>query len=577
MSDERRDESFVKTLFSGVVADQGLFPWPEPSRSEADHVHTLLDGIRKVAKGVDSAAYDRAEALTPAALAPFKDLGLFGLLVPKSHGGLGLSTTGFARVVQELASVDAAVAMTVASHQSPGVMAVLALGGEEQQRSYLPRLAKGELVAAFALTEEGAGSDAANIQTRADAEPGGGYRLDGEKIWVTNGGIADLFTVFARTSSAEDGAKPRITAFLVERGQGVTSGENEPKLGVRALSTTRVSFRDVHVGEGALLGENGRGFKVAMELLTHARLGQAAMCLGSSKKLLRMTVERVSRRKAFGRNLSEFALVKDRVAGMTADLFALECLTYLTTGLVDSGQKDFAVESAICKVFGSEALWRVANEAAQIAAGLGYSGAHPWERLLRDARIHMVNQGTNEVLRCFIALSGMQGPGRDLEEVGKSMREPIKGFGLLSDIALRRAKSALFPERRERLSKANPLLARESVLFEDYVGHLARSVDKVLRRHGKNISEMQFTQKRVADIAIDLYALAACISRTSRAIDRRGEEGARRELDLTSVFASAAERRLAENVAAFDKNDDELRKAVASKTCSDGGYPLDVI
>jgi acyl-CoA dehydrogenase family protein 9 len=573
-------ESFAKGLFSGVVAEQAIFPWPEPSRGEADHVHALLDGIRKAAKSVHSSALDQAEAIAPETLAPFKELGLFGLLVPKEYGGLGLGTTGYARVVQELATVDAALAMTIASHQSPGVMAVLALGSDEQRRAYLTRLARGELVAAFALTEEGAGSDAAGIQTRADLVPvteGDGYRLRGEKIWVTNGGLADLFTVFARTSSAEDGAKPRITAFLVERGPGVTSGASEPKLGVRALSTTRVFFDGARVPGSAVLGEIGRGFKVAMELLTHARLGQAAMCLGSSKKLLKMTVDRVSARKAFGRSLSGFALVKDRVAGMTADLFALESLTYLTTGLVDAGRADFAIESAICKVFGSEALWRIANEAQQIAAGLGYSRAHPWERLLRDARIHMVNQGTNEVLRCFIALSGMEGAGRELEEVGRSLREPIKGFGLLSDKALKRARSALFPERRERLSKASPVLARESVLFEEYVGHLARSVDTVLRRHGKNISEMQFTQKRVADIAIDLYALAACISRTTRAIERRGEEGARRELDLTSVFASAAEKRLIENVAAFEKNDDELRKSVAAKTCADGGYPLDVI
>lgn len=577
MTDDRRDESFAKNLFAGTVAEQVVFPWPEPSRGEADHVHALVDGIRKAAgKVVDSEAFDRAEELPAASLEPFKELGLFGALVPKAHGGLGLTTSGWARVVQELAGVDSALAMTVMSHGSPGAMAVLALATDELKAAYLPRLARGEMVAAFALTEEAAGSDAASIATRADAL-GDGYVLRGEKIWVTNGGIADLFTVFARTSSAEDGAKPRITAFLVPRGEGVTSGPNEPKLGVRALSTTRVTFEGVHVPASAMLGETGRGFKVAMELLTHARMGLAATCLGAGKRLLKKTVDRVTSRKAFGRSLSEFALVKDRIAGMTAEVFAMESVLYLTTGLVDARRTDFAVESAICKVFASEALWHLANEAQQIAAGLGYSRKDAWERLLRDARLPMVNQGTNEVLRCFVALSGMQEPGRGLEEVGKSMREPIKGFGLLSDIAIKRAKSALFPERRERLSKASPLLAREAVMFEDYVERLASGVDKSLRRHGKNISEMQFTQKRVADVAIDLYVLAAVISRTSRAIERRGEEGARRELDLTSVFASAAERRLAENIAALDKNDDELRKSVASKTCADGGYPLDVI
>ncbi len=268
--------------------------------------------------------------------------------------------------------------------------------------------------------------------------------------------------------------------------------------------------------------------------------------------------------------------MKDKLAEMSAGIFALESMTYLTTGLVDAGKSDFSIESAICKVFGSETLWRVANESAQIAGSLGYAGGEPWERMIRDARAAMVFEGTNEILRCFIALAGMQGPGLHLGDVSvsKAMREPIKGFGLLSELALRKARSVL---SRDRLTRAHPSLAKESGLVIEYSQHLAKSVDKVLRRHGKNIAEMQYTQKRVADIAIDLYALSACISRTTRAIEKRGEEGSRREIDLLTMFGRAAHKRLIENVAAFDDNDDELRKAVAHKTCADGGYPLDVL
>jgi acyl-CoA dehydrogenase family protein 9 len=225
-------------------------------------------------------------------------------------------------------------------------------------------------------------------------------------------------------------------------------------------------------------------------------------------------------------------------------------------------------------VFGSETLWRVANESAQIAGALGYSGNEPWERMVRDARAMMVFEGTNEILRCFIALSGMQGPGLQLEDVSRAMREPIKGFGLLSEFAIKKARSVL---ARDRLLRAHPSLAAQSQYVIEYSSHLAKSVDKVLRRHGKNIAEMQFTQKRVADIAIDLYALTACLSRTTRAIEKRGEEGARREIDMLAMFARAARARLAENVAAFDDNDDELRKAIAAKTCADGSYPLDIL
>ena len=568
------DESFMKSLFGGVVAESAIFPYPETSRGDADEVHAVLEAFRRFAsKNVDSARLDRDAEIPTEILAGLKELNLFGLIVPKAHGGAGFKMTAYARAIQEIAAIDATLAMTLSAHESLGVAAVLLFGSDELKARWLPRLAKGDLIAAFALAEIGAGSDAASIQTRAETD-GDHYIVTGEKAWVTNGGIADVFVVFARTSPSDEGAKPRITAFLIERGPGVKNGPNEDKLGVRGTSTTLVTFDKVRVPKDHVLGELGRGFKVAMEVLTHARLSLASSCLGKGKRLLRLAVDRVSERKAFGRNISEFGLVRDKIAQMTSELFALESMTYLTTGLVDAGHSDFTVESAICKVFGSEALWRVANEAQQIAGALGYMRTQPWERLLRDARIAMVYQGTNEILRCFIALSGMQGPGREIEEVSKAMREPIKGFGLLSDFAIRKARSAL---GRERLSKAHPMLSREAVTFEEYTGQLAKNVDNVLRRHGKNIAEMQYTQKRIADVAIDLYAIASVISRTTRAIERRGEEGSRREIDLATVFVASAKRRLADNLTAFDENDDELRKQIAQRTCTDGGYPLDVI
>lgn len=568
------DESFAKSLFVGSPAEGLIFPYPEPTRAEVDEVNGVLDGIRRFAsKQVDAARIDREESIPLEVLAGLRELGLFGLVVPKAHGGSGHGMTAYARIVQELAALDGSLALTVSAHQSLGLAALLFFGTEELKAKYLPRCARGETLAAFALVEVGAGSDAGAIQTRADRE-GDSYVINGEKIWVTNGGVADLFTVFARTSPAEDGAKPRLTAFVVERGAGVTSGANEPTLGMRGASTTSLTLSQARVPTDHVLGDVGRGFKVAMEVLTSARLALASSCIGSSKRLLRLAVERASQRKTFGRSISEFPLVKDKIATMSADIFALESMTYLTTGLVDAGRTDFSVESAICKVFGSETLWRVANESAQIAGALGYTRNEPWERMIRDARATLVFEGTNEILRCFISLSGMQGPGLQLEDVSKAMREPIKGFGLLSDLALRKARSVL---SRDRLARVHPVLSREAALVINYSQQLARAVDKVLRRHGKNIAEMQFTQKRVADIAIDLYAVSSCLSRTTRAIEKRGEEGARREIDLLTMFARSAEKRLVENLAGFDENDDELRKAIAHKACADGGYPLDIL
>ncbi len=566
----------MKSIFHGVIAESLIFPFPSPSQTETDNLNMMLDSVRKFAAAqVDSVKIDKEMQIPTEVLQGLRDLGLFGLNIPEAYGGLGLTATGYARIMQEVSGLDSSLGVTIGAHQSIGLKALLIFGTDEQKKKYLPRLATGEIIAAFALTEPSAGSDAAAIQTHAEFdEKTNTYTLNGSKIWISNGAFAEFFTVFARTSAAESGAKPRITAFIVERGEGVRHGPNEHKLGIRGSATNTIYFDNVKVPAANVLGEVGRGFKVAMEVLNSGRLGLATGCIGMAKKLLHLAVERTQDRKAFGRSIGEFGLIKDKIASMMAETYALECMAYLTTGLIDAKVGDYSVESAICKVFASESLWRTVNETLQIAAGIGYMQEYPYERYLRDARINLIFEGTNEILRCFIALSGMQGPGKELIEVAKAMREPIKGFGLLSDFAVRKARSAL---GRERMFRAHALLNRETVVLEEYTQALASNIDKVLRKHGKNIAEMQYTQKRVADIAIDLYAIAALLSRTSQAIQKNGEEGAKREVDLTAIFVNAAEKRLRTNIAEFETNDDELRKSVASKTYADGGYPFDVV
>jgi acyl-CoA dehydrogenase family member 9 len=570
-----REQSFMKSLFFGVIDEGLVFPWPEPEAAEVDRLHALLVVLRRFFElRVDSTEIDRQQRIPDDVLSGLRELGAFGLALPESCGGMGLTNTGYARAVQEMTGLDSSVALTLRAHQSIGARGIVLFGTEAQKSRYLPRLATGENVAAFALTEPGAGSDAAAIQTRADLQADGSYLLNGQKTWITNGGFADVFTVFARTSRPDADAKPKITAFIVERGWGVRSGPPKDKLGIRGSSTTELVFQDVRVPGTNVLGEPGRGFKVAMQVLDSGRLALASGCIGLCKRVIKMAVDRCRDRRAFGRPIGEFGLIKDKIAMMMAETWALESMTYLTTGMVDAGIEDFSLESAICKVYGSETCWRVVNEALQIAGAIGYMAEFPYERLLRDARVNLVFEGTNEILRAFIALGGMQGPGRELVDVARAMREPIKGFGLLSDFAIRKARGAL---GRERMTRHHPLLAPEALVFEEYVQELGRGVDAVLRRHGRDIAEMQYTQKRTADMAIDLYGLAACISRTTRAIERRGEEGARREIDLTNIFAAAAQRRLAQIVAEVGKNDDELRKGVATRAYADGGYPFDVV
>lgn len=570
------EQSFMKALFHGVIAEDLVFPYPELPPEDRENTSLILDSVRRFfAAKVDSARIDREQHIPEEVLDGLKALGLYGLQVSTEHDGIGLSATAYARVLQEVGGLDPAIALTLGAHQSIGLKGLLLFGTEAQKCRYLPRLATGEMTAAFALTEPSAGSDASAITTRAEpAADGSGFVINGSKIWITNGGFADLFTVFARTSAVDEGNKPKITAFLVERSMGVKSGPPEQKLGIHGSSTTQIFLDDVRVPRENVLGEVGRGFKVAMEVLNAGRLGLAAGCVGLSAQLIKLAIERVQERRAFGRAIGDFGMIKDKIATMLADTYALESVTYLTAGIVDSKIADYSLESAICKIMGSETAWRVVNEALQIAAGAGYMRAYPYERLLRDARIFMIFEGTNEILRAFIALSGMQGPGKALTEVGKAMREPIKGFGLLSDFAVRKARSVL---GRERMTRAHPLLSREAVIFEEYTAELSQAVENALRKHGRDIAEMQYTQRRVAEVATDLYAIAACVARTTRAIERRGEDGARREIDLTQIFTAAAQRRLRQNVADFAKNDDELRKAVACRAYTDRAYPFDIL
>jgi acyl-CoA dehydrogenase family protein 9 len=586
-----QERSFVRGLFSGVIDDALLFPWPQPLEAEVDALRKTLDGVRRFCEDhVDAAAIDADERIPARVLGEMKQRGLFGLLVPRGYGGAGLTTTGYTRVIQEIAAADASLALTLDAHQALGLRGLVLFGTEAQKQRYLPRLARGEAIAAFAMSERGAGSDAAAIQTRAERQPDGSYRVSGSKSWVTNGGFADVFMVFARTSPAEEGNKPRITAFLVERGEGVSSGPDLAKLGARGSSTADVTFDGVRAPAENVVGEPGRGFKVAMAVLNTGRVALAGGCLGVCKSVIRLSVERCRERRAFGRPIGEFGLVKDKIATMMADTWALESMTYATAARAEGSAGDFAIESAIGKVYGSETCWRVVDEGLQIAAGAGYMADLPYERMLRDARLDSIFGATNEILRTFIALTAMVEPARGPEAASLEfepsllvpgedrglvgvVRRPLRGFGKLGETALRKARSAL---TRQRLTRHHPVLRPEAEVFDAYVERLTQSVEAVMRKHGRNVVEMQYTQRRVADLAIDLYAIAACLARTTRAIARRGEDGAQREIDFTRIFVAGARVRLARTAAAMDDNDDELRKAVASRTYVDGGYGFDV-
>src|ERR1700732_2955425 len=500
--------SVAKNLMSGRILEELLFPYPQLREKDQEVLRMMVDAIDQFLgpKHEDFKRWDREGAQPAEFIQGLRDLRLFGLIIPEEHGGLGLSNAGYARVLSQSSSHDSSVSLTIGAHSSIGMKGILLFGTAEQKARYLPKLASGEMIAAFCLTESGAGSDAASIRTQAVKNADGGWILNGEKIWITNGGIADLYTVFARTSSAAG----KITAFVVEAAwPGVSHGPHEDKMGIRASSTTSVSFADVRVPAANVLDTEGKGFKVAMAILNNGRTGLGGGAVGGMKTLIAHATRQAETRKQFDTPIANFGLVREKIAQMTVDCFAAESAVWMVARFIDSGIEDYSVEAAISKVFASEALQRSAYEALQIAAGSGYMRDYPYEQITRDCRILTIFEGTNEVLRLYIALSGLKDLGKSLGELKAAMDDIfsnfIKGFGVLTDYAEKRLTQATGVGRDKILAQMPDTLREAAGIYEKYTVELARTSDYLLRKHGKSIAGRQHDLKRIADFAIDLY------------------------------------------------------------------------
>ncbi len=581
MDGQRRPElSCARSLFFGVVQDDPVFPFPDALDAEAkDTLALLLEPLdRFFETRVDSRKIDHEARIPPDLLQELKNMGLFGLQIPQELGGLGLSNTAYARLFETIAAGNASIAVMLGAHQSIGLKGILLFGTEAQKHQYLPKLASGEWVAAFCLTEPTSGSDAASIRTRAEpSQDNAHFVLNGGKIWITNGGMADVMTVFAQTPVADEhgDVRDRITAFLVERSfGGVVSGKEEDKLGIKGSSTTAVYFENCKVPAQNVLGEVGGGFKVAMTVLNNGRFGLAAGSVGGMKALIHAAAQHADTRKQFGRSLREFGLIKEKFARMSMAAYASESMTYMTCGLMDRdrGAGDYGVEAAMCKVFASESLWYVANEALQVMGGLGYMKEYPFERVLRDARINLIFEGTNEILRLFVALSGLQAPGQHLRELAHAIKDPLQNYGMLFGELAQRVKQRIEGEKVER---AHPRVRTSATQIENDTVQFGRAVDALLRHHGKGILEQQLVLERVADIAIDLYAMLAVVSRASTALETK-HPSSEHEARLCTSFCAEADRRIRRCLRAIelgsDKNGDVELEAIADAVFERGGF-----
>ncbi|HEX9427038.1 MAG TPA: acyl-CoA dehydrogenase family protein [Candidatus Polarisedimenticolia bacterium] len=567
-------KSFMKSLFGGHLEAGMVFPYPRQDAEAQETLRLVLESFRGWAgEHLDGGAIDRAAVFPTAVVNGLKELGMFGLTIPEAYGGAGLPITSYCRVMEEVCHSCAATATIVGAHLGIGSKGLVLYGNEEQKKRFLPAVARGDLLCAYALTEPTSGSDAASLKTRAVwDESRRVFVLNGGKRYITNGGHAGLFTVFARATV--NGAN-KISAFIVTRDlPGVSTGKEEDKLGLKGSSTTDLILENVPVPEANLLGEAGRGFKYAMEILNDGRVSLAAGCVGGAKEMIDQAVRYAGERRQFERPIAGFEMIRGKIADMMTGTYAAESMVYLTTGLAERDEVDYSVESALCKIFSSENAWRVINQAVQVAGGNGFIKEYPYERFLRDCRINMIFEGTNEILRVFVTLASVQQLGEELKKVGRALRDPISQIGVLSEFALKKIRQTITDEQFPGIEAP---LARTAARAAHYSEALSVAAEKVLRAHGREIIEREFLQERLAEAAGDLYALIACLSRANSRIKEVGAAKARRDILLTRTFGNSAWRRIRSFLHRLEKNQDDNLIKVSDLAYEQGGYGEDLV
>ncbi len=469
--------------------------------------------------------------LTRELLKKAADLDLLRLEIPEAYGGLGLSKISAAFVGEQIA-FSPSFGGSLGAHTSIGTLPLVYFGTEAQKAKYLPRLASGELVAAYALTEPQSGSDALAAKTTAVlSDDRRFYVLNGQKMWITNGGFADLFTIFAKV----DGEK--FTAFLVERAMGVASGADEKKLGLDGSSTTALMLDNVRVPVENVLGTIGEGHKVAFNILNMGRVKLGTRNISGAKQALANAVKYARDRRQFGRPIAEFGLIKRKLAEMAIRCYAGDAMVYRTLGDVDRALEavdpadsaavmktieGFAVECSINKVYTSEALAYVVDEALQVFGGNGYSREFPAERAYRDARITRIYEGTNEINRLIIPTRLLK---QGVAEADKRTAQTAQG-------------AAPGDPRSETL-------VNEWAMVSNAKQVACRLLNAVSAKHGESLREEQEVLADIADVVIDVYASESALARTEKMRAARRADAATVAVDIARVFVSDAADRIA--------------------------------
>jgi len=565
--------SFASNLFIGRYDFNRIYPWPEQSAEDRAAGQEFLAGLEKyLRENIDADEIDRTGEIPQKNIDDLFAMGAFGVKIPKQYEGLGLSQVNYGRAAMLLGSWDENLTALVSAHQSIGVpQPLLLFGTDEQKKKYLPRVARHE-ISAFALTEWNAGSDPANMSLRADAtEDGSAFILNGEKLWCTNLIKAGVLVVMAKTPPKIVNGKERkqITAFIVDvDSPGLEITYRCRFMGLRALYNGIVKFTNVRVPRENMIAKEGQGLKVALTTLNTGRLTIPAACVGLSKRLLEISRKWASERIQWGVPIGQHSAIAGKIAEMAGNTFAMEAMTFLTSGLVDRKAGDLRIETAMCKMWSTETTWKISDDAMQVRGGRGYETAQslagrgeeaiPVERFLRDCRINTIFEGSSEIMRLFIAREALDPHlkvGGAIFNTQLPMSERVKAV-----FTSGKFYAGWYP--RQWLSSGAGKVDKLHRHLQKHVDYSARTSKKLARglfhamaRFGPKLDREQLLLSRFVGIATELFAISATCSFAQYKIDHG--ESADEVLSVANYFCNSARARIDHYFAGARRNADK--------------------